>query len=75
MGYRVSGILIPVTPAEAAKFEAWLNDVRSRGGTLVAGLPGPRPGTAVLVFDDGGAQLAAMTDEAFHGDNLAAPSE
>jgi hypothetical protein len=75
MSYRISGIQIPVTPADAARLEAWLNQIHSEGGVLLAGLPGPRPGTAVLVFDDGGSGFAAMTDEVFRGDNLASPSD
>jgi hypothetical protein len=75
MAYRIRGIRIPVTRDDAASFEAWLNDVRSRGGTVVAGFPGPHPGTAVLIFEDAGTQLAATADEVFRGDNLSAPSE
>lgn len=75
MSYRISGIPIPVTPADAAQFEAWLNQIHGGGGVLLAGFPGPRPGTAILVFDDGGSRLAPMTDEIFRGDDLASPSE
>lgn len=75
MAYRIRGIRIPVSRDDAASFEAWLNEVRRRGGTLVAGFPGPHPGTAILIFEDAGAELAATTDEVFRGDNLSAPAE